>query len=299
MVRVCGSLLLALIAVTLACVPKADAQPQPPALKLGILSGMFGDLPPAVVQAAATPFRELLKRQTGITGEIEVVDGCDALARQLDQKSIHFGVFHGFEWAWVKDRFPTLQPLVVTVPPQSPQACLVVHVDSAAKKPDDLQGDCVAVPYGTKAHCRLYIERLQQDLPAGRCCPKKVREWGTDQALDAVVNKKCDAVLVDCSALAAYRSNKPGPGGQLRVLHESEPFPPTVVVYRDGAVDDASVKRIKTGLINSNKTPQGKAFMFLWKLKGFECVPASYNELLKKSLEAYPPPQAEMSAAPR
>jgi ABC-type phosphate/phosphonate transport system substrate-binding protein len=255
---------------------------------------MFGDLSPVVVQAAATPFSELLKKQTGLDGEVKVVDGCETLARRLDDKTIHFGVFHGFEWAWLKDRYPKLVPLVVTVPHQHAQACLVVHVDSKAQKPHDLKGECVTVPFGTKAHCRLYIERLQQDLPAGRCCPRKLRDQGSDDALDSVVTGKCDAVLVDAAALTAYQDNKPGPASQLRVLCKSEPFPPTVVVYREGGVDPATVKKIKTGLINSSTTSQGRAFMFLWKLKGFEAVPAGYDDQLKKIHEAFPPPQPEI-----
>ena len=54
---------------------------------------------------------------------------------------------------------------------------------------------------------------------------------------------------------------------------------------------NTAVKKIKTGLIDSNKTAQGRAFMFLWRLKGFDAVPDDYDEELKRSLKAYPPPE--------
>lgn len=291
MARACGSLLLTFVAVAVGLTSRAEAEDEPGTIKLGVLTGMFRDVPPALVQAAATPFQDLFKRQTGLEGEVEMVNDCEALASKMHEKKLQIGVFHGFEWAWVRHRYPDLLPLVVTVPAKKPQACIVVHTDSKATGPADLTGKCVAVPVGTKAHCDLFIERLVKDLPAGCCTPAKQADSGSDELLDGVAGGKVTAALVDVAALNAYQNNKPGAATQLRVLVKSEPFPATVVAYRKDGVDASTAAKIRSGLVKAHTTSQGKAFLFLWKLKGFEDVPPGFDADLQQVLKSYPPPR--------
>lgn len=293
MIRSCLAVGLLLAAVVVVgAVPRAEAEPaKPPAgLRLGILSGMFRDVPPELVQAVATPFQQLFKRQTGLDGEIVVVPDHDALAAQLDDKTLQFGVFHGFEWAWARGSYPNLRPLVITTPPgKTLHACLVVPVGSKAAAPADLT-EPVAVPLGTKAYCHLYLDRLRAGLPAG-ACKAETAARGTEEVLDGVATGKTAAAVVDAATLDAYVGNRPGPGARIKVLAKSEPFPPAVVVYRDGGVDAAVVPKVRAGLIKANGTPQGKAFMVLWKLKGFETPTDGYDADLAACLKAYPPSQ--------
>jgi ABC-type phosphate/phosphonate transport system substrate-binding protein len=268
------------------------------AIRLGVLGGMFRDVPPPVIQAAAEPFRDLFKRQTGLGSEVEVIDDHAALARKLQAKELHLGVFHGFEWAWVRDQHPDLIPLAVTVPPRRPQACLVVNADSKALTPSDLKGKCVTVPLATKAHCYLFLERLAETLPAGCCLADRLPESGPNEVLDAVVDGKATAALMDSAALAAYQNNLPGRGAKLRVLAESDPFPPTVVVYRKDALAEADAAKIRSGLLRTKDEASGRAFLFLWKLKGFEDVPAGYDAELRTVAKAYPAPRPAMTAMP-
>lgn len=268
----------------------AAARP-PAAIRLGVLSGMFRDVPPPLVQAAATPFRDLFKKQTGIDGEVEVVENHEALAAQLQAGKLHVGVFHGFEWAWVRDKHPDLIPLAVTVPPRRPQACLVVKTASKAVTPADLKGGSVAVPIATKAHCHLFLERLSGTLPAGSCGTIPMPESGPDDVMEAVIEGKAPAALLDAGALAAYQNNRPGRGALLRVLSQSEPFPPTVVVYRKDAISADVAEKIKAGLVGTKSNAQGRAFLLLWKLKGFEEVPAGYDAELRAVARLYPAPR--------
>ena len=275
------------------------AAARPPAtIRLGVLGGMFRDVPPPLVHAAATPFRELFKKQTGLDGEVEVVAGHEELAAKMQAGKLHVGVFHGFEWAWVRDRHPDLIPMAITIPPRRPQAVLVVRADAAAAAPADLKGATVAVPLATKAHCRLFLDRLTESLPVGCCAPKETPESGSDDVMDAVVDGKVAAALLDAGALTAYQNNRPGRGAQLRVLARSDPFPPTIVVYRKDAIGADLAAKITSGLVRTKTDPAGKAFLFLWKLKGFEEVPPGYEAELRAVAKQYPPPRSGMMATP-
>ena len=291
MVRPLWLVLLTPVIVAVGLVPRAEAQPQPAAqeLRLGVLGGMFKDVPPEVVTVVAQPFAALFQKQTGLNGKVVVVDDYRSLAKKLDDKDLEIGVFHGFEYAWVRNKYPQLQPLAVTMPPGGKvQALLVVNTASKAAKPADLKGDCVAVPKGTKAHCNVYLDRTRA-ANVGACGAVKMRFNSPDAALDAVADDEVEAALVDFAALTAYGMNKPGIFKLLKVLDESEPFPPAVVVARRGAVNAQVLKKIQDGLTGVKDTPEGKAFLFLWKLKGFEEVTPGYEALLDSTLKAYPP----------
>lgn len=294
MARAFGLLALTPVVIALGLTPRADAQPPQPAqpkIKIGMLRGMFKDTPEAVVQAVALPFANLFKKQSGLDGDVKVAENYTDLADQMRNKTVDIGVFHGFEYAWVKQH-PELVPLVVTVPNNPKiQAVLVVNVSSKATKPADLNGACVVVPLATKAHCYMYLDRVQESLPAGCCCQAKDgKEFTAEEALDAVANGKCQATLVDGAVLAAYQANKPGPGAELRRLSESEQLPSAVVVYRKDSISPTAISQIRNALVDANKTSQGRAFMLLWKLKGFEDVQPAYVADLDRVLKAYPPP---------
>jgi ABC-type phosphate/phosphonate transport system substrate-binding protein len=276
-----------MLVVAVGLATPAAAQP-PQVLRLGVLSGMFRDIPPPLIQAAAAPFGDVLQKQTGLTGTIEVVADHEDQAARLQAKKLHVGVFHGFEWAWVKDRYPDLIPLAVSVPARKFQAALVVKADSKAQVPADLKGK-VAVPLGTKAHCYLFVERLAETLPAGTCVATHMPKNGAEEVLDLILDGKEQAAVIDLASLAAYQNNQPGRAAQLRVLTQSDPFPYTTVVYRKDAISPELAGKIKSGLLNTKNEASGRAFLFLWRLKGFEDLPASHDAELRAVAAKYPP----------
>jgi ABC-type phosphate/phosphonate transport system substrate-binding protein len=270
--------------------PPEKANPNVKEIKIGFPEPMFKDVAPNLIQVAAKPFQEMLQKIAGITGTMEVVPDYKVLADLLDQGKLDMAVFHGFEYAWVKDT-PGLEPIVVTVPNCGKvQACLVVHVDSKAKAPNQLTGACVAVPKGSKAHCQMFLERIRENLPDGCCCPINQQGMTPAETLDAVVCRNCEAALVDISALLAYQKSTPGLARQLKVLQQSELLPSAVVVYRKGALTPQQVAAIRGGLLNSTKTAEGQIFAMFWNLKGFGEVSDEYHKLVDQCLLAYPPP---------
>ena len=262
----------------------------PEGVRIGMVQGMFRDVQPAMVQALATPLRDLIKRNTGLTGEVEILPDAFVLADRLKTGKLQLGVFHGFEFAWIRDKNPDLVPLVITVPPgRKLQAVVVVHQDSKASTLADLKNEPVVVHRGIKAHCMLFLERARIGLPATTAAPKTKPVVTAEEALDAVVGGDSPAALVDVAALSGYQTLQPGASKSLRILCQSELFPQTVLAYRKGSLDDETIARIRKLLCEAHQTRAGKPLMMLWSLRGFEEPPPEYFTHLDRIGKAFPP----------
>ena len=252
---------------------------------------MFEGVSPEVTEIATNQFQTTLQRITGFAGTVELVSHDRALVARLEEGKLDAGVFHGFEYAWVQDN-PDLIPMVVAVPNCGKvQACLVVRENSKAKEPKELKGACIGIPKRRKAHCQLFLERIQAKVPEGTCRKANLEGLTPKEVLDAVVTGKCEAAMVDVSALLAYQNDTPGLGRQLKILAASELFPAAVLVYRKGAWSPDEVGLIRKGLLNCARTTSGKTLILSMQLKGFEEVSEAYKKELKESLKGYPPPQ--------
>jgi ABC-type phosphate/phosphonate transport system substrate-binding protein len=269
-------------------------------LKIGMLSGMFRDQQPKVIQALAKPFRDLMAKHVGYSGDVEVLDDPFTLCDRLKENKVQLGVFHGFEFAWAQQKHDDLVPLIVTQPPGGTvQAMLVVKDDSTAKAVSDLKVTDVLVPRGAKAHSLVFIDKARDGLPADTAKPTTKVDQTPEDVLNAVAGGTAKAALVDWGALDGYKVLHPGGFKSLRVLTKSEEFPPAVVCYRKGTLTDAQVTQIRDGMTASCKTPTGKMLMTLWNLKGFEAPPKGYQASLDDILKAYPLPKGEAKAEPK
>lgn len=263
-----------------------------PGLKIGMVQGMFRDVQPSLVQALSRPFRSLIEKQTGLTGDVEIHADAFALAKNIHDEKLHIGVFHGYEYAWVHKQNPEFIPLALAMPQgRTLQAFVVVHKDCAAKGLRELEGECLTIPRGTKGHCIAYIDKARAGLPATCVRTSTKKGLTSEEALNAVANGESDAALVDAAAYAGYLNLQPGGAKQLRVICKSELFPATVVVYRKGSIDERTIDQLRTGLTTAHKTAQYRPLMMIWNLKGFEEVPADYSEDLDAILACYPIPK--------
>jgi len=270
--------------------PRA-AEKAEPSLKMGMLQGMFRDVNPAMVQALSKPFRDLVQKQTGFTGDVEVFKEPIDLVDKLREKKVQIGVFHGFEFAWAQQLYPELQALVVTMPlGNKVQAMVVVNCECKHEKLADLADETVAIPRGAKAHAIAYLEKIRAGLPNGCAKPVAKLNMAPDEILDAVANGEQTAALVDIGALEGYQTLQPGVFKRLKILHQSEMFPAAVVAYPKGAISEDDAKRLRDGLATANQTSSGKMMMMMWNLKGFEVPPADYQKRLDAILKAYPLP---------
>ena len=303
MVRVLGFIAGALIllgAVSPAGAEKPSPAPKAKELRIGLLKPMFKDVSQTLINAAAKPFQAMIQKKTGLHASLTMHPDYKDLANAIKDGKVDVAVFHGYEYAWVKDT-PGLAPLVAAVPNCGKvQACLVVNKESEAKTPACLKGQCVLVPKGTKAHCTMFLGHVRGPLPDDCCCPTLRQDLSIEDALGAIAKPGgADAALVDISSLKSLEQNFPGCFRALKVLDQSVELPPALVVYREGALDAKTVKELKDGLMNCSKTPEGYAFTVFWQLKGFAEVSTEYNALVKKCLAAYPVPGEAMAPMPR
>jgi ABC-type phosphate/phosphonate transport system substrate-binding protein len=304
----CG-LAVALVVVSgaLGQQPAPNPPPNPPPVasevRIGFPKALFKDVSQPLINAAAKPFQRMIQKETGLDGKFEIAPDYAALAAGFKNGTVDIAVFHGFEYAWVKHQ-PEMIPVVITAPSCGKvQACLVVHADSKAKTVQELKGACVAVPHGSKAHCQMFLEWLRdkEKVKEGDCCPASFPKGELptpDEALDAVVAKKCEAALVDISSLITYRAFKQGLSKSLKVLAESEELPSAVVVCRKGALTNEQVGKVRDGLLNCNKTAIGRTFTLFWQLDGFKEVTPAYNQALERTLKSYPPPAESSGVIP-
>jgi len=85
----------------------------------------------------------------------------------------------------------------------------------------------------------------------------------------------------------------------IKILEQSEDFPPAVVAYRKGMLSDADAERVRAGLSSAAKTASGKMLMAMWNLKGFTEPDKDYDTSLAACLKSYPVPAKVDATKPR
>jgi len=288
--------ILAAVILGLAAVTGTGPAKEPAPVRVAMLSSMFRDVKPAMFNALSKPFYALVEAQTGLKSELLMVATPDEMRQQLESGKLQFGVFHGFEFAWMQQKSPALQPLMIAAPVHRPlKAFLVVHATCAAKSFADLQGKTLALPTGTREYSRLFAERAcsQAGKPLLEFFGKVTNPANAENALhDVADNKDVQAAVVDGAAMQCFAERNPGRLKKVKVIVTSEVFPESVVAFRQGMVDAAVVTRFSNGMANAHATPLGKQLLSLWAMAGFQPIPAEYKQQLATIAKAYPAPDA-------
>src|SRR5262249_51982216 len=153
---------------------------------------------------------------------------------------------------------------------------------SAATGFADLKDQSLALPRGSREHCRAFCD--------GQCraCGKETAQSffrltapdTSEEALDSVADGTVHAAVVDDLALDCYKPRKPGPLGELKDVRKSEPFPATVIAYQAGTLDDATLRCFREKLLAIKQNALARQALLLWRLTAFEPVPDSYEQTL-------------------
>lgn len=266
------------------------AEGDAPPLRLGLVSSLFRETPKSMIQVIAQPLKALLEAQTGLTGQVTGTADAPVLASQLQEKQVDLAVFHSFEFAWVKQKYPDLQPLVIVSNPQRLQAHLLVAEGSPAATCADLKGKVLALPRRSREHVHLFLERrITGGKEVKDYFRKVVRSPDTEDALDDLLDGNVQAALVDHADLEAYRRAKPERHQKLRQLLNSETFPTGVLAYRSGALTDNTLQRIRTGLLSANQNRRSRDLLGMCRMAGFEMPTQDYEQALQSIAKAYPP----------
>lgn len=301
--RVAALLVALTVIAMLPAGARAEATEETP-IKIGMVASLFRDVPASLMLAMMGPFKSLMKSQTGVPGDL--VPGGEAfdVAQQLAENKIDLAVFHGIEFAWVKQKYPQLQPLMIAVNQERHfRVHLVVRGGDSVKNIADLTGLKIALPKGTREHSRLFLAKHCQ------ICGKNTEAFfktttipGTvEEALDDVVDGEVQAAVVESVPLSSYSRRKPGRAAQLKSLIISEVFPSGVIAFNPGHIDEGTLQKFRDGMTNANKNIMGRQMLMLWKITSFEPIPEDYDTICKKIVTIYPAPvaAAEPIAAPK
>ena len=264
-------------------------------LQIGMAKSFFYERSKSSIEIAADDFKDVMKKTTGLDGELIAKYDAAEVAQKLNEKQLDFGIFHALELAWLQKKHADFRPLMISANKQREErAYVIVHKSSAAKALADLRGKKIDVPAATKQRCRLFLEKHctdkgQKGLAEFFGAIEKSPTPGA--ALDDLARGKLDAAVVDETALAHYKEVR-GPVFEknLRVLDQSEVFPPSVIVFKEGAIDQAVLKQFRDGLLKAHTTDQGREMMKEWNIEAFEVMPTDYAKRLDDVLKAYPPP---------
>ena len=275
---------------------RASAQAEAPSVKIAVVDTLTRGLPAAIVSIAMRPLRAYMETETGMAGEVVLGGDALELGKKLDDDQVQIGVFHGHEFAWAKKKYPKLEPIVVCLnASRDVRAVQVVLAKSKAGSHADLKGTTLALPRENRAFCRLFAER--HCVTPASDLETYYKEVTTpidcEDALDAVGRGKVDSAIVEASLWEAYQKNKPAWARYLRVLHQSEIFPPGVIAYKQGKFTAKQAESFRNALINAGGHPQGKAVMKSMRVAAFSSAPEKFGDILDASCEAYPPPAAK------
>src|SRR5262249_48740774 len=202
------------------------------------------------------------------------------------------GVFQGSEFAWAQEQQPKLKPLALAVNVyRYPTAHVVTRKEDPTKDFAGLQGHSLAIPSAGAGFLRLSVQRQCQ------ASGKKLEEFfskvtapdNVEDALDDAVDGVVQAVAVDRAALEAFKRRKPARFNRLKEVARSQPFPPTVIAYYEGALDTATLDRFREGLLNAKNKEKGQTLLTLFRLTGFEEVPGDFDRVLAETRKGHPP----------
>jgi ABC-type phosphate/phosphonate transport system substrate-binding protein len=272
-----------------AAAEKADVK----TIRVGLVKSLFHDDTEKQVQSMAGPFKSLMEEKAGVVSEAVLGGDPENLAVELKDGKVGLGVFHGFEYAWAREKNPDLKPLMVGIN-QRPfvRAVVVVRKDDTITDPAGLQGKVLAVPRLAREEARIFTERqvVAPGVTLDKWFSKVAKPRTAQDALDELDDKAVDAAAVDETDLAEYGKKFPKSAGRLRVLKASEKFPPITVAYQPGKMEQQTLDKLRDGMIEANKTERGRKLVDLCRLTAFEKVPADFDQSVAEIAKAYPPP---------
>jgi ABC-type phosphate/phosphonate transport system substrate-binding protein len=261
-------------------------------LRIGASGTLTGNADDPKEKAGLKTLRRFIKDETGMDSDIIGQLNWQTLADKMAKGELHLAFLQGYEFAWAQEKYADLKALTIAVNlDRYPVACVLTRRDNPAKDFAGLRKQSLTLPTTSLGFLRLFVER--QSEAAG----KKAAEYfskittpdNVEDAIDDVVDGKVQATVVDRAALEAYQRRKPGRFKRLKEVTRSHPFPPAVVVYYGSALDQATLRRFKDGLLGAARKEKGQTLLTLSRLTGFESVPDDLGRTLARTRRAYPP----------
>jgi len=285
-----GFLCLGLLAGFVLQAPSLEAEKaDPEVLNIGSSGSLSTGGDAAKEKGGIESLQSFVKEETGFKNDIHTEKDWRILVGKMDKGDPHLGVLQGYEFAWARKDHPRLKPLAIAINVHRyPVVYAVTHKNGKATDLAGLQGQSVFMPTTTTGILRLYVEK-QSGKKLEDFFSKVIHKDNIEDGLDDVVDGNIQAAVLEGAALEAFKRRKPGRFKQLKEVAKSEPFPPAVVTYVEGVLSDATLQRFREGMVNSSKKEKGQTLLTLFRLSGFETVPADFDKVLDETAKKYPP----------
>jgi ABC-type phosphate/phosphonate transport system substrate-binding protein len=284
---------LAAIAVLTPSLLKADDS-----VRVGIPRSIFRDVPSGLLAFANQPFKDLMKAQTGIEGDVINDEEALNIARDINDGKVQLGVFLGHEFAWAKEKYPGLEPLVCAVPkPREVQAFIIVRYDCKAACMAETKGMRLVTASGLRDCARIYLEKRQSEDMGSTPFSSVGKTSTVHESLHKVIDGEADVTVTDGASWSYFQKLYPGASQNLKVLSKSDVFPATVIAYKKGTITDDKVQKLRTGLLSAHTSTKGAHIMRTIKIEKFDNLPSNYSGNLKECLKAYPIPSTDHASA--
>ncbi|MEZ6140881.1 MAG: PhnD/SsuA/transferrin family substrate-binding protein [Zavarzinella sp.] len=258
-------------------------------VNVGIPASVFKDIPKPLLSFATQPFDQLIQSRTGYPGDAELVDDALTIAKHLDSGKYQLGVFQAHEFAWAKDKFPKLMPLVICVPkPREIQAFGLVRYDHPAKDLGECKGQKLVIADTTRDHVLLYLDKQRTNQLVGSSFTHLKNTKTAHDAIHLVIDGEADITFTDGASWSYFQKLYPGPAQNLKVLLQSKVFPSTVIAYKTGGMPDQQVTQCQKGLLTAHEDSKCKRLMGTIKLDRFEAIPADYLQVIESLRKEYP-----------
>lgn len=282
-----------LLSLLIVGIAQLGAAEKPKPVRIGMMRTIFKDTPDSLLQLLMKPFSSVMESQTGLSGDLVMMPDFEKLGKQLRDGDSQVGVFHGFEFAWAKLKYPELEPLMLAVNNKAPLvAYVVVKNESSIKSVADLKGKKVSFAKGNREHCRLFMEHriLPANTTAAKYFSKINNNADPEDAFDGLADDDMDAVISDSAPWESFKSQKPGAAKKLRVVVISEQFIPAVIAYNPKKLDKEIMNNFKKGMLSASENPKSKRMLEFVKISSFETIPQDFNNQLTDMLKSYPMP---------
>jgi ABC-type phosphate/phosphonate transport system substrate-binding protein len=259
-------------------------------ISIGIVPSLMNDLSAGQQKFIRGEFPILVKEFTGLDGKLTEDKSFEEVAKKTLAGEHQFAVFQGVEFAWITAKHTGLKPLLTAIyrMPRH-QAVLVAKKGSPVKSAADLKGKSLGWFKAGKAHVVLYTEKLAGGDPT-KYFGKMVAPTNPEATLDDVLLGKVDGAVVDEASLEVYKEVNPGRYNRLQIVSKSVEFPPSVVAYAQGKVNDQMLTQFKNGMLKANDSPRGRDVMSSFRITAFQPVPAEYDTWLAEIRKEYPAP---------
>ena len=115
-----------------------------------------------------------------------------------------------------------------------------------------MKGCKLALATTSRDHARLFLEKRRAQEEGSFCSTEKVAT--VHEAIQKVIEEEADVTVSDQAAWNYFQKLYPGASQNLRVLAQSDVFPPAVIAYKKGSLDEATIKKVREGLITAHES---------------------------------------------